>query len=216
MGYQQVKRFDQNKAGNAKGMCLRNVRLGYGIAPKYDTAWDCWNNSPQSTGDIPTGVDVPLYYSYTTTINGVRKNYGHINVRLANGTCWSDGKIYSSLTSYRIFHPLVSYKGWSTQVNGVAVLKYVQAPPVTPNKMPPIGSKIKLANGTTRHTFKAGTQTIAGIIRVTDNSFVYTVQGYDSRYPNRILIISKSAGGNGVALALFYTNGNKIDGWQQI
>lgn len=83
-------------------------------------------------------------------------------------------------------------------------------------QMPPVGSRVKLANGTTRTTYKAGTTNVAGTIRVTDNSFVYTVQGYDSRYPNRILINSKSAGGNGVALALFYTNGNKIDGWQQI
>jgi len=85
-----------------------------------------------------------------------------------------------------------------------------------PSKMPPVGSKIKLANGTTRHTFKAGTQTIVGTIRVTDNSFIYNVLGYDSKYPNRIIINSKSAGGNGVALALYYTSGAKIDGWQQI
>lgn len=85
-------------------------------------------------------------------------------------------------------------------------------PPSTA-KMPPIGSKIKLAKGTTRTTFKAGTTTVAGTIRVTDETFVYTIQGYDPKYSNRVLINSKSAGGNGVALALYYTNGVRIDGW---
>lgn len=213
--YKQLKGFNQSKGGSVKGMCLRNVRLGYGIAAKYDTAWDAWNNTQQMTGDIPTGVDVPLYYSYTTTINGVRKNYGHINVRLANGTVWSDGKIYSSLTSYRIFHPTVSYKGWSNAVNGVAVIQYVSAP-VTPTKMPPIGSKIQLLPQDTRTTFKAGTTTAVGTIRVTDNTFIYDVRGYDPKYPNRILINSTSAGGNGVALALYYNNGVRVPKWQQI
>lgn len=214
--YKQLKPFIQTQAGTVKGMCLRNVRLGYGIAPKYDTATDAWNNTQQMTGDIPTGVDVPLYYSYTTTINGVKKDYGHINVRLANGQVWNDGKIYSSLTSYRFFHPSVRYRGWSNAVNGVAVIQYVQAPPVQPNKMPPIGSRIQLLPVDTRSTFKAGTQTTAGTIKVTDNSFIYTVRGYDSKYPNRILINSKTAGGDGVALALYFTNGVRIPKWQQI
>ena len=87
--------------------------------------------------------------------------------------------------------------------------------PVT-YKMPKVGSKIKLTKGTTRTTFRNGTRTVAGRIRVTDNSFIYTVRGYDKKYKNRILINSKSAGGDGVALALYYTSGKKISGWKQI
>lgn len=213
--YKQTKPFSIAKGGTVKGMCLRNVRLGYGIAPRYDTAWDAWNNTPKMTGPIPTGVDVPLYYSYTTTINGVRKNFGHINVRLANGQVWNDGKIYTSLAMYRLLHPTVRYQGWSTAVNNVAVVKYVQAPPVTPNRMPAVGSRIQLLPKDQRTVFKAGTTTRVGTINVTDNSFIYVVRGYDPKYPNRILINSKTAGGNRVSLALYFTNGIRIPKWQQ-
>ena len=85
-----------------------------------------------------------------------------------------------------------------------------------PLAMPKVGSKIQLIPKQTRTTFKAGTKSRAGSIKVTDNSFIYTVRGYDAKYPNRILINSKSAGGNGVALALYYTSGANIGGWKQV
>jgi hypothetical protein len=83
-------------------------------------------------------------------------------------------------------------------------------------KMPAVGSHIQLIPKQTRTTFKNGTTTVAGHIKVTDNSFIYQVRGYDKKYPYRILINSKSGGGNGVALALYYTNGAIIDGWKRV
>ena len=205
--YKQLINFDRSKAGNVKGFCLRNVRLGYGIGSKYDSAWISWQNAPQNGGDIPTGVDVPVYFWWG--------KYGHIGVRLADGRFWSDGYFYSSLTAYRVTHPAVIYRGWSTEVNDVTVIQYVPTPPA-PSKMPPIGSRIHLSYYQARTTFKAGTQTVAGRLQVTDGTFNYTVRAYDPKYPNRILINSKSAGGDGVALALYYTSGTKIDGWSLI
>ena len=201
MGYQQVKIFNQSKAGNVKGYCLRNVRLGYGIAPKYDTAWQSWQNAPQNGGDIPTGVDVPCYFWYGSA--------GHVGVRLANGQFWSDGRIYSSLTSYRITHPAVVYRGWSTEVNDVTVIKYVADPTPAPSKMPPVGSRVKFSDS--RTAFVAGTTKVKGTLPPDTR----IVRGYDPKYPNRILVNSASVG-NGVAVALYYTSGVKIDGWQQI
>ena len=93
---------------------------------------------------------------------------------------------------------------------------WTPAPPKPTYAMPKVGSKIKLTVGTTRSTFRAGTTTKAGRIYVRNNSYIYTVRGYDKKYTNRILINSASAGGNGVALALYYTNGRKIAGWKQI
>jgi len=94
----------------------------------------------------------------------------------------------------------------------VGVLRQkVAIPPA--RKMPNIGQSVNITKGTVRTTFRAGTTTIAGTIRATDNSFTYTVRGYDPKYPNRILINSKSGGGNGVALALYFTNGVIISGW---
>lgn len=84
----------------------------------------------------------------------------------------------------------------------------------TQPQMPPVGSKIQLIPVDTRTTFRAGTTTQAGTIHVSDNSFIYTVRGYDSKYPGRIIINSASAGGDGVALALYYTSGALIPGWK--
>ena len=83
-------------------------------------------------------------------------------------------------------------------------------------KMPKVGSKIQLIPKDKRTTFRAGTTRVAGTINVTDNTFIYTVRGYDKKYPNRIIINSASAGGNGVALALYYTSGKKIEKWRAI
>jgi hypothetical protein len=95
--------------------------------------------------------------------------------------------------------------------------KPVPKPPLKPKyNMPKIGQAIQLIPRQKRGTFKAGTTQIAGTINVTNNTFVYTVRGYDKKYPNRILINSSSAGGNGVALALYYTDGRNIGGWKII
>lgn len=201
--YKQLKNFDQSKAGNVKGFCLRNVRLGYGIGSKYDSAWISWQNAPQFTSAIPTGVDVPVYFWWG--------KYGHIGVRLADGRFWSDGKIYSSLTAYRVTHPAVIYRGWSDEVNDVRVIQDVPdpAPTPTPSKMPPVGSRVKFT--VNRTAFVAGTTTVKGTLPPD----IRIVRGYDPKYPNRILVNSALVG-NGVAVALYYTNGTKIDGWSVI
>lgn len=210
--YRQIRNFNQDKAGTTRLMCLRNVRLGYGIGPVHATAWQAWMNTPQFTKDIPSGVAVPLFYSYTTTINGVRDNYGHVNVRLPDGRIWNDGRIWANLTVFRASHPSLRYRGWSTHLNGVEVIKY-QAPFYA---MPPIGSRIQLLPHITRTTFRSGTTAVAGRINVNANDFFYFVRGYDSVHPNRIIINSASAGGNGIALALYYTDGRRVENWRQV
>jgi len=121
--YQQVKPFNQSKGGSKKGSCLQNVRLGYGIAPKFDDAWTAWKNTEQHKDrSVPKGLDVPVYFSYTTTISEVRKNYGHIGVRLKSGKFWSDGWVYSSLSAYEKNHT-PKYVGWGESVNDVQVIK---------------------------------------------------------------------------------------------
>jgi hypothetical protein len=125
MSYKQLKPFNQKKAGDRAGWCLQNVRLGFGIASKYANAITAWNNNQQHKNrSVPTGIDVPLFYSYKTD--------GHINVRLANGKVWSDGNIYASLDDYLSKHPAVHYLGWGESVDGVRVLQAVAAPKKTP------------------------------------------------------------------------------------
>lgn len=77
-----------------------------------------------------------------------------------------------------------------------------------PSKMPPVGSRVKFT--VPRTAFVAGTTKVKGTLPAD----VRIVRGYDPAYPNRILVNSASVG-NGVAVALYYTNGTKIDGWTQ-
>lgn len=122
MTYKQVKPFDTLKGGRTAGFCLRNVRLGYGIPALYDSAWTAWLKTQQHTGTPPSGVDVPVYFSYTASIDGIRKNWGHIGVRLKDGRFWSDGKVYPSISDYTSnFAPV--YVGWGESVNNVRVIE---------------------------------------------------------------------------------------------
>lgn len=122
--WKQVKDFNRAKAGTKAGMCLQNVRLGYSIPGKYDSAWEAWKHTQQHGNRIlPKGVDVPLFYDYTDK-SGNR--YGHINVRLADGRVWNDGKIFASLASFTQAWGNVKYVGWGESVNDVRVIKEVQ------------------------------------------------------------------------------------------
>lgn len=120
--YKQVKAFSKTKAGTRKNFCLQNVRLGFEAPPRYVTAWEAWQATEQHRTSPPPNLDVPVYFSYSATIDGVYKNWGHIGVRLKNGTFWSDGVIYSSIKAYTDRYA-PNYVGWGESVNGFKVLK---------------------------------------------------------------------------------------------
>ena len=208
MAWKNTISFNQKIAGTRWHMCLQNTRKGFGIPAKYPTAWSAWSHTQRhSNRSIPALVDVPLFYKFS--VGGVNK--GHINVRLKNGTVWSDGKIYKSLAEFEAKNSNVHYVGWGESINGVRVIKNVVTKPVV--SMPRIGSKIQIVPVITRTTYKKGTNTVAGHIHATDNTYIYIVRGYDR---NRVIINTKSGGGDGVALALSYTNGKRIEGWKQV
>lgn len=89
----------------------------------------------------------------------------------------------------------------------MGILRTKEAKPVS--KMPNIGSRVQFT--VPRTAFVAGTTNVKGTLPAD----IRIVRGYDPKYPNRILVNSASVG-NGVAVALYYTNGTKIDGWQQL
>lgn len=203
--WKRVIGFNQSTAGKTPGYCLMNVRRGFGIGSKYPSAIEAWYHTQQHRDrNVPTGIDVPLYYTYG--------RYGHINVRLANGKVWSDGEIFSSIADYEN-RRAPNFIGWGESVNDIRVIQWV--PDATSSK-PPVGSKIQLIAPQTRTTWKLGTANKAGSIRVTDNTFVYLVRGYDPKYPGRAIINSASGGGNGVGLALYYNNGSLVEGWRKV
>lgn len=83
--------------------------------------WEAWLHTQQHTDPIPNGVDVPVFFSYTASIDGINKNWGHIGVRLKDGTFWSDGTIYPTISAYTANHS-PRYVGWGESVNDVRVI----------------------------------------------------------------------------------------------
>jgi len=86
-----------------------------------------------------------------------------------------------------------------------------QPKPAQPG-MPKVGSIVRITIN--RTSFKPGTVQIAGVVRP-GGGYNYIVRGYDPKYPNRIIINSASAGGT-VAVALYYVNGQRIEGWSVV
>jgi len=69
----QVKPFIIANAGTTKYLCLSNVRKGYGIPAYYSTATKAWNGTQQHRDrNFPAGCDVPVFYSWTGTVDVVK------------------------------------------------------------------------------------------------------------------------------------------------
>ena len=114
MAYKQIKAFSPSKMGRIKGLCLRNVRLGFGIGPKYASAkLDMLAQQKAGTlhsGMPPANISVPVYCD-TSSI------YEHVVV-------WHKGKVYSDgalvkngLAAYRTF-------GWGELCDGTRVVEW--------------------------------------------------------------------------------------------
>lgn len=113
--WKQDRAFDLKKMGTSKNFCLRNVRLGYGIAGK-------WANAKQAMGEnrnkktlhslssIPTNVTVPVFSAQGT--------FGHVEV-CHRGVYYSDGR--------RTTKPNNSYM-WGEFLNGVRVVSWANSP----------------------------------------------------------------------------------------
>ena len=192
--YKQLKPFNQSTAGRVYGYCLRNVRLGYDIPSKYSNAITAWSKTQQHKDKNFPGADVPVFYTYKTD--------GHINVRLKDGRCWSDGNLYASVDEYLAKHPAVAYLGWGESVNDVPVIQFVPDPPkrVFPgyrNYVPAnaVGRRVYLsARCATWNVYKPGTRTVAGVLKPASNGGLsYIVRAIDS-LPNRVIIQSSTFG----------------------
>lgn len=114
MSWYQVVPFSLSKMGHTKNFCLRNVRLGYGIAGKYANAKQAMNENKNkgtlhSLSSIPNNVTVPVFSS-----TGV---WGHVEVCI-NGTYYSDG--------VKVGKPGSNYQ-WGEYLNGVRVVAYKES-----------------------------------------------------------------------------------------
>lgn len=91
--WKQTKGFSSKKMGHAKGWCLKNVRLGYGISAKAgfpsakaDMEWNRNHGTLHTDkASIPRGCNVPLYWNTSS-------KYEHITVSCEDPNyMWSDG-----------------------------------------------------------------------------------------------------------------------------
>jgi len=127
MAWKQTTGFDLNKMGTTPGMCLQNVRLGYGIAPRYASARDAMNACKargtfhEGLTDCPTEVDVPLFAETGSP-------YAHVMVDV-HGAVYSDGKYLPSFAGMTIV-------GWSEELNDVRVVEWVEEPAPAPAPEP--------------------------------------------------------------------------------
>lgn len=230
MRYKQLKSPNLNTK-DSPGWCLRHAGNSFDIKPRpYAYATLAWQGAKHKHTDALPDAAVPVWFTWEGTIDGVYKNWGDVAI-------WVPGKgvfgtpLRGGGNSNRIdatpearakaIGGNARYLGWSEDLNGVRLVEPLPEPQPTAASrpaMPPKDSSIQLVGPVERTTFRAGTTNVAGKLKVGrgDSRYVYVVRGYDAKYPGRILINSASAGGNGVALALYYTNGNRIEGWKQL
>lgn len=108
--YKQLVPFVLKDMGKTKNFCLRNVRQGFHIKPKYANAKLAMNENKKlgclhELSEIPTYCQVPVF-----TDAGV---FGHVMV-CDKGTYYSDGA--------KVKKPSSSYK-WGEMLNGVRVVE---------------------------------------------------------------------------------------------
>ena len=126
MSWKQVIPFDLSKMGTTPNMCLRNVRLAFGIPPKYVDAKEAMiaNRDEGTLHDIstlPNNVAVPVFVD-TPSVNE------HVEVS-DKGTFYSDGtKLDNPMTQ--------NFFGWGETLNGVRIVEYVEDPAPTPSPTP--------------------------------------------------------------------------------
>ena len=126
MAWKQTMGFDLGKMGTTPGMCLQNVRVGYGIGPKYASARDAMNASKREGTfheglDIPTDVAVPIFAETGSP-------YAHVMVDYY-GDVYSDGKHLSTLKDMIVL-------GWSETLNDARVVEWVEEPAPAPAPEP--------------------------------------------------------------------------------
>lgn len=126
MSWKQIVPFDLSKMGTTPNMCLRNVRLSFGIPPKYVDAKAAMlaNKEAGTLHDIftlPNNVAVPVFIDSPSS-------YEHVEVS-DKGTFYSDGKKLNNPMNQKFF-------GWGETLNDVRIVEFVEDPKPEPTPPP--------------------------------------------------------------------------------
>jgi hypothetical protein len=129
--YKQLVNANTKVIGKPE-MCLSYVEDVFAAPHLYPTAWAAWGATKHKhIGLPPVTVSVPIWFSWTGTLDGVRQNYGHV-------AAWVHGKIYStSAQGDKVFNTVqelvnymgegIEYVGWSEDLAGKRIVQ--PAPP---------------------------------------------------------------------------------------
>lgn len=150
MGFNQLRNPNLNQT-DSPGWCLRFTRNSFGVGPKYASAWEAWQGSPFKHMDALPNVAVPVWFSWTGTIDGITKNWGDCAIwvpgRGVFGTPLRGGgnsnRWFNSVEERaRLIGGGAQYVGWTEDVNGVKVVEHVADPvPPQPQPQPPADCK---------------------------------------------------------------------------
>lgn len=126
MAWKQIVPFELSKMGTTPNMCLRNVRLSFGIPPKYVDAKAAMlaNRNAGTLHDIstlPMNVSVPVFID-SPSVNE------HVEVS-DKGTFYSDGKELKNPMNQKFF-------GWGETLNDVRIVEFVEEPKPEPTPEP--------------------------------------------------------------------------------
>lgn len=130
ISWKQVIGFNVARMGTAKGWCLMNARLGFGIAKgtfnsaKADMESQRKNGTLHDISTLPLNVAVPVYIDSSS-------KYEHVIVS-DHGKYYSDGKLLTSLTGLKCF-------GWGELCDGVRVVQKVNTPEPSTGFLPAKG-----------------------------------------------------------------------------
>lgn len=118
MSWVQVVAFNVKKMGRQKGMCEKNVRLGYGlpakcVSAKADMEYNKAQGALHPMSSIPKNVSVPVFVDTTSP-------YEHIEVS-DKGVYYSDGVRVANPSKQRFF-------GWGEFCAKARVVKWVNDP----------------------------------------------------------------------------------------
>jgi hypothetical protein len=140
MAWKQLRSVNLNTTDNS-GWCLRFVGNAFNTPNRpHAHATAAWNGAKKKHADrnFPAGVAVPVFFTWTGTIDGVKQNWGDVAIRLPDGRIFGSpmkgaGKTnrYDSSVDARAkaMGGGAQYIGWTEDINGYDIVSYTPDPP---------------------------------------------------------------------------------------
>jgi hypothetical protein len=133
MEWKQLRAPDVHKPC-IPGYCLTYVQDVFGVPAKEPSALADWNNNTynHANSNFPDGVAVPIWFSGK---HGVLKQFGHVAVRMPDGSVWScshptsnEPMHFDSIDSLNQYYSYqLIYLGWTEDVEDVRVIEKGEA-----------------------------------------------------------------------------------------